>query len=154
MEIQKINPIQTICLNGKKFWRAFDVSEDCFKIFARLSLSSELIASSKDFLLIADEDEHVWKKEKKDFSWRHIYLEGEFLHSVFGDKANGFLVLIDLPDFYSVKKLLVCQDMIFICKSGTKLDDNHFQATVLKDGEEKVLSAGIGSDKELIFNFS
>ena len=154
MEIQNVSSFQTICVNGSKIWRVYDPSEDRFKMFTKLTESSEMIASSNDFILIADEDEHVWLFKRKDFSWKQIFMDGNFVSSVFGDRVNGFLALIHLPSFEPAKHLLVCQDKIFVCTSCKQIDADNFQAKIIENGEEKELTVWIGSNKELFFSLS
>lgn len=154
MEIQNVSSFQTICVNGSKIWRVYDPSEDRFKMFTKLTETSQMIASSNDFILIADEDEHVWLFKRKDFSWKQIFMEGNFLSSVFEDGVRDFLAIIHLPTFEAAQNLLICQDKIFVCSSYQKLDDCNFQAKVIENGEEKKLTAWIGSDKKLLFYLS
>lgn len=154
MEIQNLNSIQTVCANRKKFWRAFNVSEDCFKTFVTLSLTSELIASSDDFLLIGDEDEQVWLFERKGGFFYLVYFDAPFLQSIFGDKVNGFLATIEMPKLCFNSNLLVCEGNIYLCKDCKMLDENIFQAKVFEKLKEEVFQARIGPNKELMWSIS
>ena len=154
MEIQNLNTIQTVCMNKKKFWRVFDVNEDCFKTFVTLPETSELIAFSDEFLLIADENEQVWLFEKKGGLFYLVYFDEPFLQSIFGDKVNGFLAVIEMPKLCSNSNLLVCEDKIYLCKACKMLDEHIFQAKVFENLREKVFQAKIGPNKELIWSIS
>ena len=151
MEIQEIKPIQTICLNGKKFWRAFDVAKDCFRTFAELPFSSQLRASSENFLLITDETEgKAWLFERKDGFYNLVFFNGTFMQPLFGNKEVGFFIFIEMPE----KNLLVCEENIFECKSYNVLDNNVFTAKIVKNGEEKTLEAWFGYTKQLFYKIS
>lgn len=149
MEIQKINSIQTICLNGKKYWRAFVPSEDCFKTFAELSSSSRVFACSEDFLLITDDENKVFLFEKKDDSVKQVHLNEPFMKSVFGEENTDSFILIELPE----TNLLICQEKIFLCKSYN-VDKDIFKAKIIEDGKEKDLEAWYGYKKDLVYSIS
>lgn len=154
MEIQNLNSIQTVCVNRKKLWRVFDTNEDCFKTFVTLSETSELLASSDDFLLLADEEEQVWLFERRGGTYTLVYFDAPFLQSVFGDKVNGFLAIIDMSRLCFNSNLLVCEDKIFLCTSCKLLENNIFQAKVFENLKEKLFQAQIGPNKELIWSIS
>lgn len=147
MEIQEVSSIQTICLNGRKFWRAFVPSEDCFKTFAESSSLSQLRASSEDFLLIADEDEKFLLFEKKGDLINQVHFDEPFMRPVFGKKDTGFFILVEMPE----KNLLICEENIYECKSFNILGNNIFMANIVKNGEEKTLEAWYGYTKQLFY---